>query len=269
MLIFASVSSADVDNCGQCDDRFINAEGNETLTGNLTIEGNITGTYYFGSGLHLTGLTGQDPWNTSPQTVNLTTSGNITAGGLNVTDWLNATCDINTTGDVTATHFYGDASGMTGISALGNGWTNTSTHTTTKLNASCAGNFTVEGNLSVDGGIIFKGAVNESVMGYSNVRLGVYAGTPRVTFETGGTLWEIDNGGGGLRFINGLTYEAIMRVLNKSVQVGDAYNAYNLTVYGNTTSTNYFSGDGSQGMTGSCASDTELVIKDGLVISCE
>jgi len=42
----------------------------------------------------------------------------------------------------------------------------------------------------------------------------------------------------------------------------------NIQASGNLTSDNYFSGDGTQGMTGSCGAATTLTIKDGLIVGC-
>ena len=60
-------------------------------------------------------------------------------------------------------------------------------------------------------------------------------------------------------FINGTT---------GNVGIGTTSPGYLLEVNGTFQAVDYYSGDGTQGMTGTCTSDKDLVIKDGLVISC-
>ena len=74
-----------------------------TITGFASATGNITGSYYFGNGSQLSGITvsGSNPVNT---TGNIT-GGNILTGGL-----------VSATGNITGNYFFGNGSQLTGIS---------------------------------------------------------------------------------------------------------------------------------------------------------
>jgi len=79
------------------------------------------------------------------------------------------------------------------------------------------------------------GGVDEGVTyGFNNVRLGVFANTPRLMFEkwygTNWTLWEIDHGGTGLRFYK--AGETTLRVNSTAIQVGEAGKRRNAVIYG-------------------------------------
>lgn len=50
-----------------------------------------------------------------------------------------------------------------------------------------------------DDGVVVPGSVTQGTLGYNNVRFGVL-GTPRVVFEAGGTVWQIDNDGANFRW---------------------------------------------------------------------
>lgn len=74
-----------------------------TVTGFASATGNITGSYFFGNGSQLSGITvsGNNPINT---TGNIT-GGNILTGGL-----------VSATGNITGNYFFGNGSQLTGIS---------------------------------------------------------------------------------------------------------------------------------------------------------
>jgi len=91
-------------------------------------------------------------------------------------------------------------------------------------------------NLNLSGRGMFFGGVDEDISyNFSNVRLGVYASTPRLLFEnwngTNWTLWQIDHGGGGLRFYKAGEY-VTLRLNATAGQFGESGHRKNLFVYG-------------------------------------
>ena len=91
-------------------------------------------------------------------------------------------------------------------------------------------------NLNLSGRGMFFGGIDEEISyNISNIRLGVYASTPRLLFEnwngTNWTLWQIDHGGGGLRFYKAGEY-VTLRLNATAGQFGESGHRKNLFVYG-------------------------------------
>lgn len=69
----------------------------------------------------------------------------------------------------------------------------------------------------------------------------------------------------------GVGYGSVRLYINANtgdVGIGTTNPQRDLDVNGDFIADNYYSGDGTQGMTGTCNSSTTLTIKDGLVVSC-
>ena len=108
------------------------------------------------------------------------------------------------------------------------------TSPTHKLNV--VGNMNLTGNLTVGGGALFKGAIlGDTSFGYKNIRFGVYYDTPRIIFDNGSLISQIDYVGDNLRFIfneTGVGNRVTMRINNSAVKIGEAGRRRNLYLYG-------------------------------------
>ena len=145
-------------------------------------------------------------------------------------------------GNITADYFLGDGSQLTGIEA-GVGiplWLNTSNNL--YINSSYPQSINISGNATFGGGAIFKGAtLGDLSLGYDNIRFGVYAGTPRIMFDNGTYIGQIDYISNSLRFIindsiSGRT-RARLRINSTTVKVGENLDHVDLKVWGDLTVT--------------------------------
>ena len=126
--------------------------------------------------------------------------------------------------------------------------------------ANITGNTIFGGNVTVGGGGIFKGAtLGDEALGYENIRFGVYAHTPRIIFDNGSMIAQIDYVGDTLRFIfneTGVGNRVTMRINNSGVKIGEAGRRRNLWLYGDLIGVNPAGGganikmDGSLNVTG-------------------
>ena len=97
------------------------------------------------------------------------------------------------------------------------------------------GDTNITGNATFDGGAIFKGAIlGDETLGYENIRYGVYAHTPRIIFDNGTFVGQIDYVGDTIRFIlnDSGTNRATLRVNNSAVRIGEQNYRRNLIVWG-------------------------------------
>jgi hypothetical protein len=60
LIMFLGASAGDIENCSECDDRFVNLAG-DNMTGNLNTTGDVTAMYFYGSGQYLSGIQGTVP----------------------------------------------------------------------------------------------------------------------------------------------------------------------------------------------------------------
>ena len=157
--------------------------------------------------------------------------------------------NISTVGNVSASYFFGDGAFLTNLEVSGNfsgrgipRWLNDSIDI--YINSSYPQNINISGNATFGGGAIFRGATlaDESI-GYENIRFGVYAHTPRIIFDNGSMIGQIDYVGGHLRFIindsaTGWTNRAILRINGSGVRIGEAGRRRNLYLYGDLIGVN-------------------------------
>ncbi len=122
------------------------------------------------------------------------------------------------------------------------------------LNVLGDGNFT--GDLYASDYLSLSSPISESGIEFINSDTtvawyfsSVQDGTFRITHDSVGNIMTLQNG-------------------TANVGIGTTTPNYKLQVVGNFTATNYYSGDGTQGMTGSCGSGTTLTVKDGLITAC-
>jgi len=192
-------------------------------------------------------MIGDGAWSDGTTTGDLAIQGNVGIGTTNPQNKLNVIGDLNVTTDTwcNLTNCYNFSDFLTGSGGGGllyDQWLNTTSNVTFD-------------NLNLTGRGIFIGGVDENLLyGVENVRLGVFAGTPRLMFEnyngTDWTLWEIDNGGTGLRFYK--AGETTLRVNSTAIQVGELSHSRNAVVFGdiynagvgNISAGSYFVGDG-------------------------
>ncbi len=87
--------------------------------------------------------------------------------------------------------------------------------------------------------------------------------------RVGGQRDTADNEGALVLYAGTDGSEEFMRISHLgNVGIGTTTPTYLLEVDGTLQADDYYSGDGTQGMTDTCADGTDLVIKDGLVVSC-
>jgi len=83
-----------------------------SVTGNIISAGNISANYYTGNGSLLTGVVATDVGTLA----SLSVTGNIVTGNLNTAGQLSATGNISGANIIASGTFYGDGSGLTGVS---------------------------------------------------------------------------------------------------------------------------------------------------------
>ena len=98
---------------------------------------------------------------------------------------------------------------------------------------------TLTGNLTSNAGAIFRGpTLGDFTTGYDNIRFGVWAHTPRVIFDNGTQLGQIDFISNSLRFIINDTTSGHtrtrLRINSTTVLVGETADRVDLTVWGDT-----------------------------------
>ena len=117
------------------------------------------------------------------------------------------TFNVVASGDVNAGYFNGDGSNLTGIVDDSNG--------------------------------IFSNQLLRGWLGYDNVRIGTHATTPRIMFENGdANMWEIDHGGGGLRFYDNNFGKVTLRLFSTGSQWGKINYRMTDVHYGGITTIN-------------------------------
>lgn len=99
------------------------------------------------------------------------------------------------------------------------------------------GGVNISGNLTVDGGALFRGAIlGDESLGYENIRFGVYSHTPRIIFDNGSLVSQIDFVGNHLRFIiqnsTGGNNRARLRINETFVRVGENLDRVDFKVWG-------------------------------------
>jgi hypothetical protein len=144
------------------------------INGNINVSGIVTATSFVGSGEGLTGVASTDNIQTSTSAKFLS---NVNISGI-------TTVGIVTGGtSVSATHFYGDGSALTGIDAssiafggdvkaqaVGTGVVVTGVLTATTMSAS---NAVFDGNVTVGGTITYQDATSIDVIGISTFQQGI------------------------------------------------------------------------------------------------
>lgn len=93
----------------------------------------------------------------------------------------------------------------------------------------------------------------------------------RYVAQNGVRTWIFGSRGDGMFGIRDLTANAERFQIDTSGNIGikgSPSGSYVLEVTGSIQGDDYYSGDGTQGMTGSCGSATTLTIKDGLITAC-
>ena len=158
-------------------------------------------------------------------------------------DFLDAT-SVNATeiciGD-TCVSDWADISG-TGI------WTNESGTATYPSNVS------IDGNLTVKGGAIFKGAtLGDMTLFTHNIRFGVFAHTPRIIFDNGSVISQMDYVGDTMRFIfnTSVGNRVTMRLNSTDARLGATGYRRNLIVWGDIITKNPAGGGGNVKIDGS------------------
>jgi len=157
-----------------------------------------------------------------------------TSGNWNFTKNVEIFGDLNVTSDTwcNQTNCYNFSDFLTGggISR----WLNTSDYL--YINSSYPQHINISGNATFGGGAKFKGAIlGDESLGYENIRFGVYAHTPRIIFDNGTTIGQIDYVGDTIRFIlneTGVGNRATMRINNSAVRIGEAGHRRDLYLYG-------------------------------------
>jgi hypothetical protein len=169
----------------------------------LTTQGNITGSYLFGNGSFLTGISGSNYSNANVAAYLPTYSGNIGAGNINVGGNINSNSVINaiggirSNGNILTTGIVSAGGNVFGNYLFGNGYflnsvtitTTPSLHITDNLNVdqstTLGGDTTIGGNLYVTGQVSIPGNINQvsgnSGQFFGNVQTGfgaLYAGLP-------------------------------------------------------------------------------------------
>jgi hypothetical protein len=124
----------------------LSVNGNVTSAGTLTTQGNITGSYLFGNGYFLTGISGGSGSNYSNANVAAflpTYSGNISASNINADT-------LTTQGNITGSYLFGNGSFLTGISGGGSNYSNANVaaYLPTYSGNISAGNINVVGNIT-------------------------------------------------------------------------------------------------------------------------
>lgn len=136
-----------------------------------------------------------------------------------------------------------------------------------------------EGNNAPENGLWVEEEVYIGGVGVANDELCMYEPAPNnyVTMR----MFSADNGGGstnGFMIRGGVSLTnntEIWNYENGSLVFGTFnQNVFNITrdreaiFSGMVQADDYYSGDGTQGYTGTCTSDTDIVVKDGLIVSC-
>jgi len=103
--------------------------------------------------------------------------------------------------------------------------------------ANITGDFYIGGGLNVTNGAIFRGpTLGDYSIGEENIRFGVWAHTPRIIFDNGTLVSQIDYVGNHLRFIitnsTGGNPRAKLRINETTVRVGENLDRINLDVWG-------------------------------------
>ena len=125
----------------------------------------------------------------------------------------------------------------------------------------------ISGNASFGGGGIFSGAIlADDTVGYENIRFGVFAHTPRILFDNGSNVGQIDYVGETIRFIlneTGVGNRATMRINSSTVRIGATGSRRDLYLYGNIIGVNPAGGGANIQMDGAISSATSTFSTEG------
>lgn len=107
-------------------------------------------------------------------------------------------------------------------------------------------------------------AVNLTVLDNGSIGIGTSVPSARLDIIGAGTT----NSTASLIVRDSSKAQKVTVLDNGNVGIGTASPVKTLQVNGSTQSTDYYSGDGTQGMTGTCSAFSSWTIKDGLVTAC-
>jgi cytoskeletal protein CcmA (bactofilin family) len=165
------VATANIDVGGE-----LTVSGNVEVGGNVVVTGNVVAGYLYGDGSNISGI--------SSTLQAITDSGNVTSNTIQFTNpatSLVASGNVVVTGNVTADHFVGDGSNITGISSTLQAITDSGNVTSNTIQfTNPATSLVASGNVVVDTNTLFVDSVNN--------RVGVGTDSPTVALDVVGDL---------------------------------------------------------------------------------
>jgi hypothetical protein len=165
------VATANIDVGGE-----LTVSGNVEVGGNVVVTGNVVAGYLYGDGSNISGI--------SSTLQAITDNGNVTSNTIQFTNpatSLVASGNVVVTGNVTADHFVGDGSNITGISSTLQAITDSGNVTSNTIQfTNPATSLVASGNVVVDTNTLFVDSVNN--------RVGVGTDSPTVALDVVGDL---------------------------------------------------------------------------------